>query len=1314
MSTPIAEQKTPKSLRCQYSTKPEKNHSRKMQAVAMAAAAAVAARRTSQPAAMSSPQVPSHSVHIGAPHARKRQSLPSGGQEKDARHCRLFSDPTDYVPRDDNTPAVSDTASNADKKDEQAHLNTTDTATDSDKLPMYPMMRHDNPYRQPFKKKAQPDSPGPKRQQPASQGSDDLMTVAKGTGGTSESSGHDNPPSINKLDPGRNGSSNNMFLFPQDGHDDSVHGSQRMSTRGQSRTFNNGVQTSFSSVDSATEHRGLLHRTMGVSESSGDVDAASCAPAQSISDVSEASVVMLNSSRRDSPVLTTSSSSTSSGSHLPSTYEVNEAPPPSASSTLTRQPDSLASPPLSPPVNLNQVARRLKANEVSDVDVDDGVDSMSTDSVISDPVFGRGAVGRRSFIRVKELKTLDYYPDTSLSEEEIDVSGFDEDGLATLQRKMDHSKKSQGKLFNDKELDAFVTSAPDIHSLSRGISTPNTVKMPSIRLGSDMDDDSPRTPVPEPRAEQRPSLSLQRPPAGDVRRMLRMPHVVSDSPVSSMDEMEGHAGCGRTLARRNDSIEFAVPQLDLNNTMFKSLPHDGRPRATRKHSLLPHQPNSDPIAGAMRPTLTVDGVVVVTGRGSDTEGPNILLSGDEGGSQRNSVSSNDDNSFSIHVPKSGASDGMRSLQTHLSLNIPSIARGGGDDGARQMPTHKTLQPSLTVDGSLLAPRNAPPSPLIMKKDMLQNRDTRSPSPTSLTIPGSYHKAHGNRTSLPVLQDPRQVSPSVERKILRRHSSAENASTMALRNKYAKRPSGSVSTANDVGAGSLISEMEEHYSVSLIQQSRDAVGRSGSLSEAIAMSPESAVFSPTESKDTDGFAINRSNTAPASLDDKLQSRPGKRKLGFKLFRRASKLKDLQVDRIETALSKIDLPKRSKHDLAVYVDSSCTLNWYHVVPSFDSYPIMEAHELPFVTSHHHHHHYLAESRRFDCDKAPSCGTHSYCTDNERRRRQSIWELFRSECAYFVDSLLVLAEIFKPTLEQLQSHGFMRDVDVYRVFGNLDEISKSSDDLCKRILGLFINHGPGRMGCMDDVAGVFDHFAWRVHTPYSLYAENFYNSASYVHELGHRRDFTLYEKFCKKNPRVRRRSLKDFLIEPVTHLPRFILVFKDIEKSMKRDSQPADLQLLTSTITAISLSCQQTESKFREFELIRIASELSSAIVWPKFQQLDPRAVVPDGLLVNGRNPVHSIEPLDLEYTDERYLKHFGMLKLYERQPNSSANSRMTSVNTAVFLFNDMLLVTKPVMKGRPSVSSPMPHKSQVSLHLTTDGISVATVALSLAFN
>eukprot|EP00117_Sycon_ciliatum_P035990 scpid13892/ scgid2856/ len=105
---------------------------------------------------------------------------------------------------------------------------------------------------------------------------------------------------------------------------------------------------------------------------------------------------------------------------------------------------------------------------------------------------------------------------------------------------------------------------------------------------------------------------------------------------------------------------------------------------------------------------------------------------------------------------------------------------------------------------------------------------------------------------------------------------------------------------------------------------------------------------------------------------------------------------------------------------------------------------------------------------------------------------------------------------------------------------------------------------------------------------------------------------------------------------------------------------------------------------------------------------------GLLVNGRNPVHSIEPLDLEYTDERYLKHFGMLKLYERQPNSSANSRMTSVNTAVFLFNDMLLVTKPVMKGRPSVSSPMPHKSQVSLHLTTDGISVATVALSLAFN
>ncbi|KAF6778932.1 hypothetical protein AHF37_01524 [Paragonimus kellicotti] len=60
-----------------------------------------------------------------------------------------------------------------------------------------------------------------------------------------------------------------------------------------------------------------------------------------------------------------------------------------------------------------------------------------------------------------------------------------------------------------------------------------------------------------------------------------------------------------------------------------------------------------------------------------------------------------------------------------------------------------------------------------------------------------------------------------------------------------------------------------------------------------------------------------------------------------------------------------------------------------------------------------------------------------EKEIRRREAVWELFKSELIFFIDHLMVLKNCFMEPLKKLQVDGYLMFVEPANLFGNLDDL-------------------------------------------------------------------------------------------------------------------------------------------------------------------------------------------------------------------------------------------------------------------------------------
>ncbi|XP_013373718.1 PREDICTED: pleckstrin homology domain-containing family G member 7 isoform X4 [Chinchilla lanigera] len=242
--------------------------------------------------------------------------------------------------------------------------------------------------------------------------------------------------------------------------------------------------------------------------------------------------------------------------------------------------------------------------------------------------------------------------------------------------------------------------------------------------------------------------------------------------------------------------------------------------------------------------------------------------------------------------------------------------------------------------------------------------------------------------------------------------------------------------------------------------------------------------------------------------------------------------------------------------------------------------------------------------------------------RKQQEAVWELFTSECTYFLDHLLVLKMIFMNTLKYLQIHEYLLDVDLWRLFANLEELTQIS-------LG-FVN------------------------SLFSIIKD--YVDASEASPL---MDFiSVLTKWCEQNEQCRRLHLPELLVAPLHRLTRYPLLLKNI---WKRSTDSTEKIMIYSIKEKVEKSLRDLEGKVKWLDNFQKFRHLQEIIVWPPLWDRDKRFFIPEYL-----------KHIFKEHMAENILSPTSRHLLYEGKLTLAESARFLDV--FLFLFDDFLLVTK----------------------------------------
>ncbi|XP_068578979.1 pleckstrin homology domain-containing family G member 7 isoform X2 [Cebidichthys violaceus] len=275
---------------------------------------------------------------------------------------------------------------------------------------------------------------------------------------------------------------------------------------------------------------------------------------------------------------------------------------------------------------------------------------------------------------------------------------------------------------------------------------------------------------------------------------------------------------------------------------------------------------------------------------------------------------------------------------------------------------------------------------------------------------------------------------------------------------------------------------------------------------------------------------------------------------------------------------------------------------------------------------------------------------------KRQEAIWELFTSECVYFLDQLMVLKEVFLATLTNLQMRNCLADVDSWRLFANLNELCLVSFGFLNNLLRVIkdtleITEGGGPT-LLELLSKAFQESLCHCLQKYCL---NYSTALLYLDSLKPREDFGSYVKWCERNEQCRRLQLRDLLVAPLQRLTRYPLLLRNIEKRCQREEEAEGLQVITEQVDT---SICDLEGKVKWLDNYQKVKQLRDAVVWLPVWERDKRAVVPENLK-------HLLKAVTLEnLISHRSLLHEGKVVLTGVHSWKSSNTfHMLSAPTKI---------------------------------------------------
>uniref|UniRef100_A0A8C5PJS6 Pleckstrin homology and RhoGEF domain containing G7 n=1 Tax=Leptobrachium leishanense TaxID=445787 RepID=A0A8C5PJS6_9ANUR len=293
--------------------------------------------------------------------------------------------------------------------------------------------------------------------------------------------------------------------------------------------------------------------------------------------------------------------------------------------------------------------------------------------------------------------------------------------------------------------------------------------------------------------------------------------------------------------------------------------------------------------------------------------------------------------------------------------------------------------------------------------------------------------------------------------------------------------------------------------------------------------------------------------------------------------------------------------------------------------------------------------------------------YC-HSDRRRLESVWELFTSECTYFLDQLLVLKMVFLNTLRCLQSNDHLLDVDPVRLFANLEELSQESLNFATCLLRCIENRELRSTNsvCMPLADLLSKYFKECLCLTHQIYCLNYTSAVVYLENIKQRDDFAVYLKWCEQHEYCKRLHLTDLLVAPLHRLTRYPLILKNI---WKRSTDANEKINIDSMKEKVESSIRDLEGSVKWLDKSQKFKQLRDVITWPLLSERDKRFFVPEGFKNLFKEP--NVE--NILSNPSRYLLHEGRLLLTESTRN---------VDVYLFLFDDFLLISKIKRNKRKS--------------------------------
>ncbi|XP_029766729.1 pleckstrin homology domain-containing family G member 7 [Terrapene carolina triunguis] len=279
-------------------------------------------------------------------------------------------------------------------------------------------------------------------------------------------------------------------------------------------------------------------------------------------------------------------------------------------------------------------------------------------------------------------------------------------------------------------------------------------------------------------------------------------------------------------------------------------------------------------------------------------------------------------------------------------------------------------------------------------------------------------------------------------------------------------------------------------------------------------------------------------------------------------------------------------------------------------------------------------------------------------EMRKEEATWELFTSECSYFLDRLLVLKMIFVNTLKYLQNNEFLVDVDLWGLFANLEELNQVSLSFVTDFFKIIKDHVTASESSLDFISVLTKYFQGNLCQIHQIYCLHYTSAIFYLENLRQREDFGIYLKWCEQNEQCKRLHLPELLVAPLHRLTRYPLLLNNI---WKRSTDAAQKATILSIKEKVEKSLRDLEGKVKWLDNFQKFRQLQEVIIWPPLWDRDKRFFLPECL----KHILRENMSENILSSSNRQLLHEGRLTLAE-------STRILDVY--LFLFNDFLLITK----------------------------------------